>query len=67
MRKGRDGEKKKREEKRLMEIVATPSLPAVDRLNADCWNAALSRQNKENRENKEIIKNGEYRNDKHNK
>ena len=50
-----------------MKIVATMSLPAVDRLNADCWNAALSRQNKENRENKEIIKNGEYRNDKHNK
>ena len=53
-----------------MIIVATTSLPAVDRLNADCWNAALSCQNKENRENrenKEIIKNGEYRNDKHNK
>ena len=53
-----------------MKIVATTSLPAVDRPNADCWNAAHLRQNKENRknrENKEIIKNGEYRNDKHNK
>ena len=50
MRKGRDGGKKtgekKREkkEKRLMEIVATTSLPAVDRPNADRWNAARSRQ-----------------------
>ena len=50
MRKGRDGEKngkkKKREkkEKRLMEIVATTSLPAVDRPNADHWNAARSCQ-----------------------
>ena len=44
MRKGRDGEKngekKKREKKkRRMKIVATTSLPAVDR-----WNAARSRQ-----------------------
>ena len=43
MRKGRDGERKKngknREEKRLMEIVATTSLPAVDSPNANCWNA----------------------------
>ena len=31
MRKGRDGEKKK-----LMKKVATTSLPAVDRPNADC-------------------------------
>ena len=54
MRKGRDGgktgkkrEKKKREkkEKRQMKIVATTSLPAVDRPNADRWNAARSRQN----------------------
>ena len=49
MRKGRDGgEEKKRggkKEKRLMEIVATTSLPAVDRLNADRWSAARSRQN----------------------
>ena len=48
MRKGRDGEKwggKKREKKkRLMEIVATTSLPAVDRPNAARWNAAASRQ-----------------------
>ena len=28
-----------------MEIVATTSLPAVDRPNADRWNAARSRQN----------------------
>ena len=28
-----------------MEIVATTSLPAVDRPNADRWNAAHSRQN----------------------
>ena len=27
-----------------MKIVATTSLPAVDRPNADHWNAALSRQ-----------------------
>ena len=49
MRKGRDGEKKtgkKREkkEKRRMKIVATTSLPAVDRPNANRWNAARSRQ-----------------------
>ena len=49
MRKGRDGEKngkKKQEkkEKRRMKIVATTSLPAVDRPNADRWNAARSRQ-----------------------
>ena len=29
-----------------MKIVATTSLPAVDRPNADRWNAARSRQNK---------------------
>ena len=48
MRKGRDGgngekkEGKKRGKKRkiLMIIVATTSLPAVDRPNADRWNAA---------------------------
>ena len=54
MRKGRDGGKKrekKREKKRgkkkkiRMKIVATTSLPAVDRPNADRWNAARSRQN----------------------
>ena len=54
MRKGRDGEKKKRkkkqekqgekEKKTRMKIVATTSLPAVDRPNADRWNAARSRQ-----------------------
>ena len=45
MRKGRDGEKKKGGgKKRRMKIVATTSLPAVDRPNADRWNAARSRQ-----------------------
>ena len=54
MRKGRDGEKngKKTEKKNRkikkkkirMKIVATTSLPAVDRPNADRWNAARSRQ-----------------------
>ena len=57
MRKGRDGGKrekktgkkktgKKREKKkkRRMKIVATTSLPAVNHLNADRWNAARSRQ-----------------------
>ena len=33
------------EENRLMRIVATTSLPAVDRPNADRWNAAHLRQN----------------------
>ena len=42
---GEKGGKKGREKrKRLMEIVATMSLPAVDRPNADRWNAAHSRQ-----------------------
>ena len=50
MRKGRDGEKKagktgrkkngEKKKKRLMIIVATTSLPAVDRLNADRWDTA---------------------------
>ena len=54
MRKGRDGEKKNgkknggeklgKKKKRLMIIVATTSLPAVDRPDADRWNAARSRQ-----------------------
>ena len=50
MRKGCDGGEKNRggergkKKKRLMEIVATTSLPAVDRPNADHWNAARSRQ-----------------------
>ena len=41
MRKGCDGEKKqgKKKRKRLMEIVATTSLPAVDCPSADRWNA----------------------------
>ena len=47
MRKGRDGgngKKKEKKRKRRMKIVATTSLPAVDRPNADHWNAARSRQ-----------------------
>ena len=58
MRKGRDGEKKngkngkktgkknggKKKEKRLMKIVATTSLPAVDLPNAANWNTARSCQ-----------------------
>ena len=56
MRKGRDGgngknggkKREKKEEKKKkkirMKIVATTSLPAVDRPNADRWNAARSRQ-----------------------
>ena len=49
MRKGCDGGdmgKKNRGGKKeiRMKIVATTSLPAVDRLNADRWNAARSRQ-----------------------
>ena len=59
MRKGRDGgngkkkrgknrgEKTGKKEKRLMKIVATTSLPAVDRPNADRWNAARSCQKRE--------------------
>ena len=51
MRKGRDGGKKngkknggEKKKKIRMKIVATTSLPAVDRPNADRWNAARSRQ-----------------------
>ena len=49
MRKGRDGGKREKKtggkkEKRRMKIVATTSLPAVDRPNADRWNAARWRQ-----------------------
>ena len=54
MRKGRDGGEKKQKKnggkkrgkkwKRRMKIVATTSLPAVDRPNADRWNANRSRQ-----------------------
>ena len=51
MRKGRDGEKngkktggEKKEKEIRMKIVATTSLPAVDRPKADRWNAARSRQ-----------------------
>ena len=36
-----------------MEIVATTSLPAVDRPNADRWNAARSRQ-------KNVVFSGHY-------
>ena len=42
MRKGGDGEKTGGKKKRLMKIVATTSLPAVDRPNNDHWNAARS-------------------------
>ena len=44
MRKGRDGGKTGKKKKRRMKIVATTSLQAVDRPNADRWNAARSRQ-----------------------
>ena len=50
MRKGRHGGEtgKKREKcgggKKRMKIVATTSLPAVDRPNAERWNAARLRQ-----------------------
>ena len=52
MRKGPDGGKKRGEKngkkkKIRMKIVATTLLPAVDRPNADRWNAARSRQNYE--------------------
>ena len=43
MRKGNSGEENG-EKKRLMRIVATMSLPAVNRPNADRCNAARSRQ-----------------------
>ena len=36
--------KEEKKEKRQMKIVATTSLPAVNRMNADRWNAARSRQ-----------------------
>ena len=42
VRKGNSGENG--EKKRLKRIVATTSLPAVDRLNDDHWNAARSCQ-----------------------
>ena len=51
MREGRDrgngktgGEKMGEKKKRLMIIVATTSLPAVNHPNADRWNAARSCQ-----------------------
>ena len=53
MRKGHDEGKKRvenggemggKKKKRMIKIVATTSFPAVDRPNADCWNAARSRQ-----------------------
>ena len=43
MRKGHDGGETGKK-KRLMKIAATMSLPAVDRPNADHWNAARSCQ-----------------------
>ena len=50
MRKGRDeGEKNREKKKRLIKIVATTSLPAVDCPNADRWNAVrLYQKNSEN-------------------
>ena len=42
-----------------MKIVATTSLPAVDRPNAERWNAARSRQNREKKE-KTDENNGHY-------
>ena len=45
MRKVDDGEKNKKKKKRMTFLVATTSLPAVDRPNTDCWNAARSCQN----------------------
>ena len=43
MRKVDDGEKKiKRKKKRMLFLVATTSLPAFDRPNADRWNATRS-------------------------
>ena len=53
MRKGNSGKKRRAEkkmEKRLMRIVATTSLPAVDRAYADSWNAARLCQKKNERE-----------------
>ena len=38
------GKKRGKKSKRLMKIVATTSLPAVDRPNADRWNVARSCQ-----------------------
>ena len=42
---GGGNEKKTKKQKRLMKIVASMSLPTVDPLNADRWNAARSCQN----------------------
>ena len=47
MREGRDRKKMGKKKKRLMIIVATTSLPAVDRPNAGHWNAAQLCQNYE--------------------
>ena len=45
MRKGRErGKKRGEKKKRLMIILATTSLPAVNRQNADRWNTACSCQ-----------------------
>ena len=50
MRKVDDGKK----EKRRMKIVATTSLPAVDRPNADRWNAARSCQKRKEKKEKRM-------------
>ena len=39
----------------MMKIVATTSLPAVDRQNADRWNAARSCQNQDTRRKKTFL------------
>ena len=43
-KKKRGGKKREKKKKRRMKLVATTSLPAVDRPNADRWNAASSHQ-----------------------
>ena len=43
-KKEKEKRKKKKEKKRMTFLVATTSLPAVDRPNADRWNAARSCQ-----------------------
>ena len=63
MRKGRDGGKQEKnggKKRRRMKIVATTSLPAVDRPNVDRWNAARSRQNVPKNTQKQEIKNFSY-------
>ena len=50
MRKVDDGKKsKEKKKKKMLFLVATTSLPAVNRLNANRWNATRSRQKKKKR------------------